>query len=223
MSTSMSSPLATACRTVTPPARPGFAPSRALPSRTTIRLGDPFRGNGLSYLAHECAGCPCSVPPPAGWTGSDDIGRVDQKHCSSLVHDSPGRRTRVANCAQHGWVPRHLGGRMRGDAQPGARQWRGVQPGHRLQGDGVSPSDQEAPGIVDGDGRDRPHRIRLGLGGGCEGRETRPLHAGGNSSQPTARREDLVSRSGTYPLVALLRFRLNRGDAVLFPKLWWAR
>ena len=50
---------------------------------------------------------------------------------------------------------------MRGDAQPGARQWRGVRPGHRLQGDGVSPTDQGTPGIVDGDGEKRPPMIRL--------------------------------------------------------------
>jgi hypothetical protein len=52
-----------------------------------------------------------------------------------------------------GWVPRHKSGRMRGDAQPGARQLRGVQPGYRLQGDGGPPTDQGNPGVVDGDGR----------------------------------------------------------------------
>jgi hypothetical protein len=49
------------------------------------RWCDPLRGNGRSYLAHECAGCPCSVPPPAGWAGSDHVGGVDQKHRSSLL------------------------------------------------------------------------------------------------------------------------------------------
>jgi len=49
------------------------------------RLGDPLRQSGGSDLAHECAGCPGAVPPPARWTGPDDIGRVDEEHRSSLV------------------------------------------------------------------------------------------------------------------------------------------
>jgi hypothetical protein len=70
-----------------------------------------------------------------------------------------------------GWVPRHQSGRMRGDTQPGARQQRGIQPGHRLQGDGDPPTDQGTPGVVDGDGRDRPHEIGLGAPEGADLRE----------------------------------------------------
>jgi hypothetical protein len=49
------------------------------------RWRDPLRGNGRPYLVHERTGCPCSVPPPAGWAGSDHVGCVDQKHRSSLL------------------------------------------------------------------------------------------------------------------------------------------
>jgi hypothetical protein len=54
------------------------------------RLGEPLRGDGRSYLVHKCSGCPCSVPPPTGWAGSDHIGRVDQQHCSSLTDEITG-------------------------------------------------------------------------------------------------------------------------------------
>ena len=193
----MSSPLPTACWTVTPSARPGTAPWRALPSRTTI-TGWAIRSEATAARTWST-----NVRAAPGRSRHQPVGRDPTTLAASIRSTSavwsmasPGRRTRVANCAQHGWVPRHLSGRMRGDAQPGARQWRGVQPGHRLQGDGVSPTDQGAPGIVDGDGGDRAHMIRLGLAGGCEGRRTRPLHAGDSSSPAmmpaTARREGLV-------------------------------
>jgi hypothetical protein len=211
-----------ACRTVTPPARPGSAPPRALPSRTTIT------GWAIRSEVTASRTWPTNVRAAPARSRHQPVGRDPTTLAASIRSTapvwsmaSPGRRARVANCAQHGWVPRHLSGRMQGDAQPGARQWRGVQPGHRLQGDGVSPTDQGDPGIVDGDGGDRPHRIRLGLGGGCEGKETEPLRGGGNSSPVHCSARG--SRSGTYPLVALLRVRLNRGAAVLFPKLWRAR
>jgi hypothetical protein len=76
-----------------------------------------------------------------------------------------------------GWVPRHLSGRMRGDTQPGARQSRGVQPGHRLQGDGGSPTDQGTPGVADGDCGVEPLRIRLGAPQGASLREREGLGA----------------------------------------------
>lgn len=77
-----------------------------------------------------------------------------------------------------GWLPRHQSGRMRGDAQPGARLSRGVQPGHRLQGDDGSPTDQGTLGVVDGDG-----------GGGCDSQGT---VQGGETNRSPLRRGGLV-------------------------------
>ena len=88
---------------------PGLARLHALASLALEdhdhRSGQSFRGNGRSYLIHECSGRPCSVPPPAAGSGSDHIGRVDQNHCSSLTEEITGpthargelRTTRLAS------------------------------------------------------------------------------------------------------------------------------
>ena len=201
MSTSMSSPLPAACWTVTPSAMPGSTPARAAPSRTTI-TGWAIRSEAAAARTR-----PTNVRAAPARSRHHPVGRDPTTLAASIRSTaqvwsmtSPGRRTRVANCAQHGWVPRHLGGRMRGDAQPGARQWRGVQPGHRLQGDGVSPTGQGVPGFVDGDSKDRPPTTRLGvdLPGGnglekwCDGPGTSKLPNGVAGSLAAARREDRV-------------------------------
>ena len=49
------------------------------------RSGDPSCGDGCSHLLHERTGRSCSVPPPAGGTGSDDVGCVNEKHRPSLI------------------------------------------------------------------------------------------------------------------------------------------
>jgi hypothetical protein len=101
---------------------------------------------------------------------------------------------------------------MRGDAQPGARQLRGVQPGHRLQGDGGSPTNQGSPGFVDGDGGDRPHvrrfvapegaclRGRDGLGSD-EKRPGADSHSGVDScpaTRPATARRGILVRRHTF-------------------------
>jgi len=62
---------------------PGTSP-RALASRAfqhhDDRLDDPSRANGRLHLAHKRSGGSRSVPPPAGRTRSDDIGRINEKH-----------------------------------------------------------------------------------------------------------------------------------------------
>ena len=226
----MSSPLPAACWTVTPSARPGSTPARASPSRTTIT------GWLIRSEVTAARSWPTNVRAAPARSRHQPVGRDPTTLAASirstarvLSMRSPGRRTRMASCTQHGWVPRHLGGRMRGDAQPGARQWRGVQPGHRLQGDGVSPTDQGAPGMVDGDGGGRSHMIRLGAHRpgwngprrGCDGPRTRPLRTGVASSLATVRR---VGRVGGHTLLVALYERLLDGEsAVLFPKLWRER
>ncbi len=49
------------------------------------RLVRPPRLDSCSYLFHEGARCPGSIPPPTGWTRSDHIGCVDNEHGPSLL------------------------------------------------------------------------------------------------------------------------------------------
>ena len=48
-------------------------------------LGDPACGDGCAHLFHERTGRSWSVPPPAGGTGSDDVGCVNEKHRTGLI------------------------------------------------------------------------------------------------------------------------------------------
>ena len=54
------------------------------------RLLEPPRINGCVNVVHERPSRSGSVPPPAGRAGPHHIGRIDEKHCSSLI--DPVRR-----------------------------------------------------------------------------------------------------------------------------------
>ena len=54
------------------------------------RLLEPPRINGGVYVVHERPSRSCSVPPPAGRARTHHIGRINEKHCSSLI--DPVRR-----------------------------------------------------------------------------------------------------------------------------------
>ncbi len=53
-------------------------------------FGNPSRTNRRSHLVHEGTGCSRPVPPPARGTGSDHVGRINEKHDSSLITEAEG-------------------------------------------------------------------------------------------------------------------------------------
>ena len=76
---SVSSPLPTAWRTVTPPSGAiRDAPASLAFQDHDDRLGEPSRLNGRPYLVHERSGGSGSVPPPAGRTRPDHICRINE-------------------------------------------------------------------------------------------------------------------------------------------------